>query len=112
MKRGEIWWTALGRPSGSEPGFRRPALIISANRFNRTPIATVCVALITTAEHRAFDPGNVRLSRRKTGLAYDSILNVTQLGTYDRRLLIERIGRVPDDTMLEVDAGLRLVLEL
>ncbi len=112
MTRGEIWWCGLGQPHGSVPGFRRPAIIISANLFNRTAIQTVIVALATTAEARAHDPGNVRMPARKTGLRQDSILNVTQIATVDRRLLTERVGRVPDDLMAKIDDGLRLVLAL
>ena len=48
MKRGEIWWADVGEPSGSEPGFRRPAVIVSANSFNATPIRTVIVVFLTT----------------------------------------------------------------
>jgi len=28
MKRGEIWWADLPDPIGSEPGYRRPLVII------------------------------------------------------------------------------------
>jgi mRNA interferase MazF len=28
MYRGEIWWANLPNPIGSEPGYRRPVLII------------------------------------------------------------------------------------
>ncbi len=28
MTRGEIWWVDLGIPFGSEPGYRRPVLIM------------------------------------------------------------------------------------
>ena len=31
MTRGEIWWADLGVPFGSEPGFRRPVLIVQAD---------------------------------------------------------------------------------
>ncbi len=34
MTRGEIWWVDLGVPFGSEPGFKRPVLIIQADSFN------------------------------------------------------------------------------
>ena len=28
IKRGEIWWADLGEPKGSEPGYRRPVLVV------------------------------------------------------------------------------------
>jgi mRNA interferase MazF len=112
MRRGEIWWASTGHPSGSEPGYRRPAVIISANSFNATAHKKIIVAFLTTATKRVSDPGNVRLPARDTGLPRDSILNVTQITSIDRRTLTEPAGRVPDDLMRNVDAGLRLVLAL
>ena len=112
MKRGEIWWADAGEPSGSEPGFRRPAVIVSANKFNRTPIKTVIILFLTASEARAGDPGNILLSSRQTGLARNSVANITQLGTVDKRILTERVGRVPDNLMSQIDDGLRLVLAL
>ena len=41
MTRGEIWWADLGVPFGSEPGFRRPVLIVQADSFNRSRIGSV-----------------------------------------------------------------------
>jgi mRNA interferase MazF len=112
MRRGEIWWANAGRPSGSAPGFRRPAVIISANAFNVTSLKTVIVAFVTTSTKRAAHPGNVGLPARTTGLVEDSILNVTQLATLDRRTLSGYIGKVPDRLMRDVDAGLRLAMAL
>ena len=48
MKRGEIWWASLPEPAGSEPGYRRPVLIIQTNEFNRSAIRTVIVAAVTS----------------------------------------------------------------
>jgi mRNA interferase MazF len=112
MKRGEVWWVGLGEPSGSEPGYRRPAVVVSANEFNASAIKTVIVAFLTTNKARALDPGNVRIPARKSGLSYESTLNVTQIANVDRRALTERAGRVPEKQMAQVDAGLRLVLAL
>jgi mRNA interferase MazF len=112
MRRGEIWWVSTGHPSGSEPGYRRPALIVSANSFNATALKTIIVSFLTTATKRASDPGNVTLPARDTGLPRDSILNVTQIASIDRRTLTEPAGKVPDHLMRNVDAGLRLVLAL
>lgn len=112
MKRGEIWWTNLGEPSGSEPGYRQPAVIVSANDFNKTPIKTLIVIFFTTNAARARDPGNLWLTPRQTGLRVSSTLNVTQISTVDRRILTEKVGRLRDDVMEQVDDGLRLVMGL
>ena len=112
MKRGEIWWANLGEPSGSEPGYRRPAVIVSANEFNLTTINTLIVVFLTTNAARARDHGNLWLTSRQTGLPHPSTLNITQISTVDRRVLAERVGHLNDEVMARIDAGLRMVLAL
>jgi mRNA interferase MazF len=112
MKRGEVWWATLPAPAGSGPGFRRPVLIIQANPFNQSRIATLVVAVVTSNLSLAEAPGNVRVGKADSGLAKPSAVNVSQLFTIDRELLAERVRALPADAMQRVDAGLRLALEL
>jgi mRNA interferase MazF len=102
----------MGDPAGSGPGYRRPAIIVSANDFNDSSINTVIVVFLTTSATRARDPGVIRIAARGTGLSRDSFANVSQLYTVDRRVLQGHIGRVPDELMADIDRGLRLVLAL
>jgi mRNA interferase MazF len=87
-------------------------LIVQANPFNRSRIATVLAVVITTNERLADLPGNVSLSPRDTGLKQPSAANVSQIITADRAFLRERIGRIRAETMAKVESGLRLVLGL
>jgi mRNA interferase MazF len=112
VSRGEIWWADLPEPRGSEPGYRRPVLVIQANSFNQSGIRTVVVAILTGNLRLADAPGNVFLPARVTGLLRDSVVNVSQLLTLDRSFLTEAVGKLPSRALAEVDAGLRLVLEL
>lgn len=112
IQRGEIWWADLPEPRGSEPGYRRPVLVIQANSFNRSLIQTVLVAVITTNLALAEAPGNVPLPARSSGLPRDSIVNVSQVFTLDRVYLTERVATLPPRLQAAVDAGLRLVLSL
>jgi mRNA interferase MazF len=112
MRRGQIWWAAAGDPAGSGPGYRRPALIVSSNRFNESAINTVIVAFLTTSVARRDDPGVVRVPRRDTGLSETSYVNFAQIYTVDRRILQRQIGRVPDQLMTAMNDALRRVLAL
>lgn len=112
IQRGEIWWAELDAPRGSEPGYRRPVLVVQSNVFNRSRISTVIVVAITSNMHLADAPGNVRLSRRDSGLRRDSVINVSQVLTLDRSFLVEKVGTVSDRIVEVVEAGLRLVLNL
>jgi mRNA interferase MazF len=112
IRRGEIWWADLAEPRGSEPGFRRPVVVIQSDAFNRSRIGTVVVAAITSNLELADAPGNVRLLRRESKLPRESVVKVSQLLTLDRRFLSERVGRLPASAAGQIDAGLRLVLSL
>jgi mRNA interferase MazF len=112
VKRGELWWVDFGRPHGAEPGFRRPAVVVSSDRFNRSRLRTVIVAAVTSDTRLAEMPGNVALDTAETGLDRPSVVNVTQLACVDRDVLDARIGALPSGRMRMLDAGLRLVLRL
>lgn len=112
INRGEIWWAALPAPSGSEPGFRRPLLIIQSDTFNRSRISTVIAAVITSNLKLSDAPGNVVLSRKNTGLPKKSVANVSQIVTIDKSFLSKRAGILSPDILREVDSGIRLVLSI
>jgi len=112
VRRGEIWWAALGRPFGSEPGYRRPVVVLQTDDFNASPIATVVVVAITSNLRLARAPGNVRCGKGVTGLDKPSVINVSQIATVDKQRLLERVGALPKDKLVEVEEGTRLVLGL
>ena len=112
MKRGEIWWASLPESVGSEPGYRRPVLIIQADEFNRSTIRTAICAAVTSNIGLASAPGNVHISTRSSGLPKPSVVNVSQLISLDRTRLMERVKALDAQSMIQVDEGLRLVLKL
>jgi mRNA interferase MazF len=112
VHRCEVWWADLEEPRGSEPGFRRPILVIQADSFNRSKLRTIIGVVLTSNTRLLGAPGNVLLPATSTGLPKDSVVNVTQIVTLDETYLFERAGRVPPKLMAQVDAGLRLVLDL
>src|SRR5690606_27103523 len=112
MRRGEIWWARLPNPVGSGPGYKRPVLIVQANPFNASRIATVIVAVVTSNLALAEAPGNVRVAKSDSGLPQASVVNVSQLITLDRSVLSDKVKTLSGAAMDKVDSGLRLVLAL
>jgi mRNA interferase MazF len=112
MQRGEIWWADLPEPVASEPGYRRPVLIVQSDEFNRSRIRTVVAVILTTNLRLAEAPGNILVNTTETGLSRDSVVNVSQVITVDKSFLVEQVSQVSDRVMLAVDEGLRLVLAL
>ncbi len=112
MRRGEVWGGSLREPRGSAPGYRRSVLVVQADSFTRSRIQTVPAAVITSNVRLADAPGNVLLPAKTAGLPQDSVVNVSQLVTIDKRLLAERAGKLTPDQLRSVEDGLRLVLSL
>ena len=112
VARREIWWADLEEPRGSEPGHRRPILVVQADAFNRSRLRTVIGVALTSRTRYLDAPGNVLLPGSETGLPRDSVANVTQLVTLDEDYLAERSGQIPQALMSRIEAGLRLVIGL
>lgn len=110
IAQGEVWWADLGDPVGSEPGFRRPVVIVQGDAFNRSALRTVVCVALTSNLRWADAPGNVRLTARATGLPKESVANVSQLVTLDRDTLTERIGRISASQLERVLTGIDVVL--
>ena len=110
--RGEIWWAELPAPTGSAPGKRRPVLVVSADSFNLSRISTIVAVAISSNVDLAAAPGNVAVPAGRSGLPKDSVVNVSQIITLDKRQLGERVGALDHDSLAQIDAGIRLVLDL
>jgi len=110
IAQGDVCWADLADPAGSEPGFRRPVVVVQGDAFNRSRIATVVCVPLTSNVKWADAPGNVLLPARSTGLPKDSVANVSQIVTLDRSVLGERVGRVSRKQLALLFAGIDLVL--
>ena len=86
---------------------------MSADSFNLSRIGTTIIAVaISSNVDRAAAPGNVAVPACRSGLPKDSVVNVSQIVTLDKRQLGERMGALDHDTLAQIDAGLRLALDL
>lgn len=112
IERGAIYWADLGPPIGSRPVKRRPVLVVSADTYNNSRLATILAAVITSKTALATMPGNVFMPASATGLPKDSVVNVTALVTLDKSELTNRVGTAPPSLLDEVGRGLRHILDL
>ena len=112
MIRGEIWWADFGIPFGSEPGFRRPVIIVQDDSFNRSKINTIVVLPFTTNIELGNAPGNVFVERERSGLTKDSVIVVSQISSLDKKRLIEKVKKMSIGAMTKIDDGIRIVLGL
>ena len=110
ISQGEIWWADVPPPTGSGPGFRRPVVVVQGDALNRSRIATVVCAPLTSNLRWADAPGNALLASRVTGLSRDSVANVSQIVALDKLLLTERAGKLSAAKLELVLSGIDVVL--
>jgi mRNA interferase MazF len=112
MIRGELWWANFGIPFGSEPGYKRPVLIIQNDFFNNSGLNTSIVIPLTTNMILADAPGNMIITKKASKLSKDSVLVLSQIEVIDKSRFIEKISKVTKDIMEQVEDGMKLVLGL
>lgn len=110
IAQGDVFWLDTGAPRGSGPGFRRPYVVVQNDVFNASRIQTTVLCAVTSNLARAKAPGNLLLRKGEANLPRPSVVNVSQIVTVDKSVLMERIGTLSRQRVLEIVAGLRLVL--
>ncbi len=111
VKQGEIYWIDLGEPKGSERGYRHPYIVVQNNVFNVSRINTVVVCALTSNLKRAKAPGNVVLNKGEANLPKKSVVNISQIYTVNKSDLLERIGQISEERLLQVLNGIQLLIE-
>ncbi|MBO4706888.1 MAG: type II toxin-antitoxin system PemK/MazF family toxin [Spirochaetaceae bacterium] len=110
MIRGEIWWVDFGIPFGSEPGLRRPSLIVQSDSFNHSSMHTTVVIPMTSNLRLADFPGNLLLPTEATGLPDDSVAVTPQITVIDKARLLEKVSEISQDLMQQCNDCIRLLL--
>jgi mRNA interferase MazF len=110
ISQGEIWWAEIPPPAGSEPGFRRPVVVVQGDALNRSRIATVVCLPLTSNLKWAEAPGNVLLAARSTRLSKDSVANASQIVALDKTFLTERVGKLSAAKVELLLSGIDVVL--
>ena len=102
VRRGDIYYADLSPVVGSEQGGMRPVLIIQNDTGNRHS-PTVIAAAITSQTGKANLPTHISLAARSCGLTRDSVILLEQVRTLDKSRLRERMGRLDEPAMHQVD---------
>lgn len=111
INQGDIYWVDLGEPSGSEPGFRRPFVVIQNDAFNRSKINTVVLCALSSNIKLSQAPGNVLLKKGEASLPKASVVNISQVMTVDKEDLGTKIGQLSKKRMEEIIDGFQFLLK-
>jgi len=104
-RRGEIYWVNRSPGRGSEQVGLRPALIIQNDIGNQYSPTTIIAAISTKAPPKAY-PFQVLISSSESSLPEDSIIKCEQILTIDSSRLVDRVSKLTDAKMAEVDIAI------
>ena len=107
VRRGDIYYADLSPVVGSEQGGVRPVLIIQNDMGNRHS-PTVIAAAITSQLNKAKLPTHIELIDQHCGLTRDSVVLLEQVRTLDKKRLKERMGKIDDPSMSQIDRALSI----
>lgn len=110
VHEGDVFWYDFGSPQGSEPGYRRPVVVVQGELFNDSPLATTIVCALTSNRALARYPGNVSLELGEARLSKASVAVVSQLFTVDRLYLGDYIGTLDPHPLALIRLGIRLIM--
>jgi len=112
INQGDIYWIELDEPTGSEPGYSHPHVVVQNNVFNASRISTVIVCALTSNIQRAEAPGNVLLEKGEANLPKHSVVLVSQIFTVDKPQLGEWIGTLSERRVKQIIEGIFLMTEI
>jgi len=98
-------------PYGSEPGKRRPVLIIQNDVINRSAIRTTICAAITSNVQLAQIPYNILLEKSVSGLEKTSVVNFSQVITIDKSRLTEQVQMLPKSYVAKINESLSHIFD-
>jgi mRNA interferase MazF len=107
-RRGEVWDVELGSTRGHEQAGRRPALVLSTNRFNSGPTGLVIVVPLTTRDRR--QPLHVRIEPPEAGLRRRSYVKCEDVRSISIERLARRRGLAEPKTVAAAAARIRLLV--
>ena len=114
VQRGDI--VLMDFPFSNHTGSKvRPALVVQADVWNQRLDDTI-LALITSSPQRRTGASTqyfIDISTfegQQTKLRFDSIVQCENLVTYDHRLILRILGRLPNSAMQQIDACLKAAL--
>ncbi len=111
IQQGDLYWIELEPPSGSEPGYSHPHVVIQNNLFNQSRLSTILVCALTSNLKRALAPGNVKLEKGEGSLSKESVVVVSQLFTVDKAQLGDYIGSLSKARIKQIVEGIQLLIE-
>lgn len=108
IKRGELYWVPLDENLAGKD-IVHPHVVLQDTVINGSRITTTVVCALSTNMKRAYEAGNILLDPGEGGLPKQSIVIVSQVSVVEKTQIGEYIGRLSDNRMEQIFAGMKLL---
>ena len=109
LDRGDVWEAEFDPVRGREQAVRRPAVIVSANRFHQGTTQLAFVLPLTRTDRAS--PWQVELRPPEGGVTVTSYVMCDQLRVFSVERLLRRRGAVSRPTLATIEDRLRVLLD-
>jgi mRNA interferase MazF len=112
VSRGDVVIVAFGRSADGDSGRHRPCLVVQNDVGNEHSATTVVVPLTTEFGYERY-PHEAMIRAEACGLEEAAVALCSQPTTVEiDHDVVENLGGVPEETMLDVDRALEYSLDL
>ncbi len=112
VKKFDLWIADLNPGNGTEPGKKRPVLIVQSNFLNEIDHSSTLICPLTTSIVPGLHRLRVHLKEGISGLEKPSDILIDQMRSIDNRRLVEKIGSVAVEYHARINRNLLVVLDI
>ena len=109
IKQFDIWLADLNPSIGTEPGKKRPVVIIQTDLLNETHLSTL-ICPITSNVQQEIELLKVHLKKGQMDKLNDVL--VDQLRAIDNKRFISRLGKLNREQIQQLKSNLKIVLDV
>ncbi|HEY4504529.1 MAG TPA: type II toxin-antitoxin system PemK/MazF family toxin [Candidatus Paceibacterota bacterium] len=110
--RGELYTVTFDPVRGREIAKTRPALVIQNDIGNRESDIVIVAAITSHKDSSRLYPVCVFVKAPEGGLKQDSIVRLDQIRSVDKERLGQRLGKLNNETILQINYALKISLGL
>lgn len=108
----EIWIADLNPQVGTEPGKKRPVLVVQSNLLNKIPHPSTIICPITTNVQLDSDILRVHLKSGIANLNENCDVLVDQIRAIDNKRLLKKLGLLPNEVIENVKENISILMDL
>jgi mRNA interferase MazF len=109
IKQFDIWLADLNPSRGTEPGKKRPVVIIQTDLLNDEHLSTIICPITTNVKKEIV---LLRVHLKKGQIDKPSDILVDQIRAIDNRRLIKKVGQLSKEQKTKLKENIKIVLDL